>query len=203
MKAIRSLAVMAALAAALLAACKQEPPAPESTDAPVAPPSAQTPAPGVEPSPPVSFGQATFLGFGEMRLGSTIEEAKSAWGGELKGAPSEGSGCHYLFPVWVKQPSDLAFMMEDGKFVRYDVGNTAEAAPGGGKVGMSTGELKKIYGDALQASPHKYVDGGQYLSVDASGVAPSRLVFETDANGDVTRWRVGLSPQADYVEGCS
>ena len=48
-----------------------------------------------------------------------------------------------------------------------------------------------------------YVDGGKYLAIDTSGVAPSRLVFETDAQGRATEWRVGLSPQVDYVEGCS
>jgi hypothetical protein len=47
------------------------------------------------------------------------------------------------------------------------------------------------------------VEGGHYLSIAASGVAPSKLVFETDAAGKVTAWRVGLTPQVDYVEGCS
>lgn len=203
MKSIPPLAAAAVLAAVLLTACKPETPAPESTDAPVPAPVAQTPAPGVEPSPPTAFGQATFLGYGEMRLGSTLEEAKAGWGGELKGTPTDGSNCHYLYPTWAKQPSDLAFMIEDGKFVRYDVGTTAEAAPGGGKVGMTAEELKQLYGDALQSMPHKYVEGGKYLSVDAAGETPSKLVFETDANGNVTSWRVGLLPQANYVEGCS
>jgi hypothetical protein len=68
---------------------------------------------------------------------------------------------------------------------------------------MTAEELKQLYGDALQSMPHKYVEGGQYLSVDADAEAPSKLVFETDASGNVTRWRVGLLPQANYVEGCS
>jgi len=29
------------------------------------------------------------------------------------------------------------------------------------------------------------------------------LLFETDAAGKITRWRVGVPPQIDYVEGCS
>jgi len=94
-------------------------------------------------------------------------------------------------------------MMEDGRFVRYDVGTDKETAPGGGKVGMSVEELQKLYGGALKASPHKYTQGGQYLSMDAGDVAPTRLVFEVDAAGKVTSWRVGLSPQVEYVEGCS
>ena len=147
--------------------------------------------------------QASFAGYGDMKLGSTVDEAKAAWGGELNGKPNEGSTCYYLTPKWVKTPSDFAFMAEDGKFVRYDVGTDKEAAPGGGKVGMTVEELQKLYNNALQSSPHKYVEGGQYFSVAASGVAPSKLVFETDAAGKVTAWRVGLTPQVDYVEGCS
>ena len=68
---------------------------------------------------------------------------------------------------------------------------------------MSTQELQALYHDALQATPHKYVEGGQVLSIAASGVAAAKLVFETDATGNATAWRVGLSPQVDYVEGCS
>ncbi len=168
---------------------------PEASPAPVA---ESTPAQGV-----ATDTQASFAGYGDMKLGSTVDEAKAAWGGELNGKPSEGSTCYYLTPKWVKKPSDFAFMAENGKFVRYDVGTDKEAAPGGGKVGMTTEELQKLYSNALQSSPHKYVKGGQYLSVAASGVAPSKLVFETDAAGKVIAWRVGLTPQVDYVEGCS
>ncbi len=165
--------------------------------------SASEPLPAAADASLSAASPATFEGYGDMRLGSTVDEARAAWGGELDGAPGEGTTCHYLTPRWVEQASEFAFMMEDGRFVRYDVGTDREAAPGGGKVGMRADALRALYGDALQASPHKYVEGGQYLSVDASGVAPSRLVFETDAEGNVVRWRVGLLPQADYVEGCS
>lgn len=196
-----------AIAGLSLAACKPadpEAPVAAASDA-SAPAAATTPE---EPPAPVAESaatdtQASFVGYGDMKLGSTVDEAKAAWGGELNGKPSEGSTCYYLTPKWVEKPSDFAFMAEDGKFVRYDVGTDKEAAPGGGKVGMTVEELQKLYSNALQSSPHKYVEGGQYLSVAASGVAPSKLVFETDAAGKVTAWRVGLAPQVDYVEGCS
>lgn len=178
-------------------------PATTATSTPVA--DTPMPAPAVDdtaaPAGPVS--QASFLGYGDMRLGSTIEEARTAWGGELNGSPTEGTSCHYLWPKWIGRPADFAFMMEDGKFVRYDVGIDKETAPGGGKVGMSVDELQKLYGGALEAAPHKYAQGGEYLSIDAGDVAPTRLVFEADAAGKVVSWRVGLSPQVDYVEGCS
>ena len=203
--------VLVMTSALLVTACKQ-PEAPVEPVPPPLPPAASspldaTPAPApaatdtAAPAGPVS--QASFLGYGDMKLGSTVEEARTAWGGELNGAPMEGTTCHYLWPKWISRPSEFAFMMEEGKFVRYDVGTDKETAPGGGKVGMSADELKKLYGDALKSAPHKYRQGAQYLSLEAGDVAPTRLVFEADAAGKVTSWRVGLSPQVDYVEGCS
>lgn len=198
------------MAVTLLSACQRDPaaaPATEPQTTATATPMAEAPAPTpaaddtAAPAGPVS--QASFLGYGDMKLGSTVEEARAAWGGELNGAPMEGTTCHYLWPKWITRPADFAFMMEDGRFVRYDVGTDKETAPGGGKVGMSVEELQKLYGGALKGAPHKYMQGGQYLSMDAGDVAPTRLVFEVDAAGKVTSWRVGLSPQVEYVEGCS
>jgi len=194
----------------LLSACQREeagaPPAEPTTTAtstPMAEAPAPTPAVDDTAAPAGPVTQASFLGYGDMKLGSTVDEARTAWGGELNGAPMEGTTCHYVWPKWITRPADFAFMMEEGKFVRYDVGTDKETAPGGGKVGMSIEELQKLYGGALKASPHKYTQGGQYLAMDAGDVAPTRLVFEADASGKVTSWRVGLSPQVDYVEGCS
>ena len=198
------------MAVTLLSACQRDPaaaPATEPQTTATATPMAEAPAPTpaaddtAAPAGPVS--QASFLGYGDMKLGSTVEEARAAWGGELNGAPMEGTTCHYLWPKWISRPADFAFMMEEGRFVRYDVGTDKETAPGGGKVGMSVEELQKLYGGALKGAPHKYMQGGQYLSMDAGDVAPTRLVFEVDAAGKVTSWRVGLSPQVEYVEGCS
>ena len=198
------------MAVTLLSACQRDPavaPATEPQTTATATPMAEAPAPTpaaddtAAPAGPVS--QASFLGYGDMKLGSTVEEARAAWGGELNGAPMAGTTCHYLWPKWITRPADFAFMMEDGRFVRYDVGTDKETAPGGGKVGMSVVELQKLYGGALKGAPHKYTQGGQYLSMDAGDVAPTRLVFEVDAAGKVTSWRVGLSPQVEYVEGCS
>ncbi|WP_312771894.1 lectin [Pseudoxanthomonas mexicana] len=198
------------MAVTLLSACQRDPaaaPATEPQTTATATPMAEAPAPTpaaddtAAPAGPVS--QASFLGYGDMKLGSTVEEARAAWGGELNGAPMEGTTCHYLWPKWITRPADFAFMMEDGRFVRYDVGTDKETAPGGGKVGMSVEELQKLYGGALKGAPYKYTQGGQYLSMDAGDVAPTRLVFEVDAAGKVTSWRVGLSPQVEYVEGCS
>ena len=200
--------ILAAAVALALAACKRE----TVAEAPVA---AVDPAPAASPEvAPVATGepvatvdpasQASFSGYGDMKLGSTVEAAKTAWAGELQeSTPAEGSTCHYLMPKWVSKASEFGFMVEEGKFVRYDVGTDKEIAPGGGKVGMVVEQLMLLYGSSLQSAPDKYVEGGKVLTITAPDGSPAKLVFQVDGVGSVTGWRVGLPPQVDYVEGCS
>ena len=173
----------------------------EPTVAPAAGVASAEPAEVAMPADPVQA--ARFEGYGDMKLGSTAAEARQAWGGGLEGSASERGACHYLFPAWAKGSGELGFMIEGERFVRYDVGSDRETAPGGGKVGMTGEQIRALYGDALQAGPHKYVEGAQYLSIAAGSEGAAKLVFETDARGSATAWRVGLPPQVDYVEGCS
>lgn len=145
---------------------------------------------------------ARYDGYGDMRFGMDEAAFDQAWGGELKGAPGQGSSCFYKTPKWVKQSTEFAFMFEGGHFVRYDVGTAKDTAPGGGKVGMSEAQIRALYGTRVEAQPHKYVDGAKYLRI-AAPQGDGVLVFETDAQGKMTRWHVGVPPQVDYVEGCA
>lgn len=201
--------------AAALAACTAEraPPAqPEvpadvATDAaPTSPPPADaTPAPPAadKPAPDDGLGMATFAGYGDVKFGTLAADMGKAWGGELKEVGKDfNASCYFMTPAWVKTPAEFNFMISEGKFARFGTESVKYTAPGGGKVGMREAELQALYNNALQASPHKYTDG-KYLSIAASGVAPTKLVFETDAQGMVTEWRVGVVPEVDYVEGCS
>jgi hypothetical protein len=150
---------------------------------------------------------ARYDGYGDMRFGMDQASFDDAWGGKLKGAPGQESSCYYKTPKSVKLPADFAFMFEHGRFVRYDVGTDKETAPGGGKVGMSADAIHQLYGPDVVVQPHKYVEGAKYLRVASPHAESSQgdgvLVFETDAQGKVTRWHVGIPPQVDYVEGCS
>ncbi|MGH8080598.1 MAG: lectin [Lysobacter sp.] len=209
----------AALFAAVLlclgaAACQREPApvAPAATDtapainpAPITDqPSENVPpatAPVSNPPPAASATLARFDGYGDMRFGMSADDAKKAWAGELKGKPSADGGCYYLQPIWSSNTRDFAFMIEAGKFVRLDVGNDKEVAPGGGKRGMSADEIRKLYAGRIEEQNHKYVEGAKYLRIADNGGGV--LVFETDASGKVIVWRTGVQPQVDYVEGCS
>ena len=181
---------------------KREPvaaePAPPATPAPTPQP---TPAP-VPDAPPAGSGLAHWDGYGDMRLGMTAEQARAAWQGELKGVPAEGESCFHLSPASAKVPAELAFMFEGGKFVRYSTQDAALTAPGGGRIGMTVDEIKALYAGRVEEQPHKYETGGKYLRIKDAGTG-SVLILETSAAGKVDEWRVGVTPQVDYVEGCS
>lgn len=146
---------------------------------------------------------ARYDGYGDLRFGMDEAAFIKAWQGELKSTtPAAGSSCFYKMPKWVETPADFAFMFEHGRFVRYDIGTAKEAAPGGGRVGVSEAGIRTLYGARVQAQPHKYVTGAKYLRI-AAGHGHGVLVFETDDNGKVVRWHVGVPPQVDYVEGCA
>jgi hypothetical protein len=184
-----------------LTACNREHPADNATAPAVQPPPAT--APTQAPAAPAPVGLARFDGYGDLRFGMTATEATRAWGGDLTGTPGAGEVCYYLNPVSNPSPAYFAFMIESDKFVRYDVGNDKEVAPGGGKVGMQPEQIRKLYGNQVEEQPHKYVEGGKVLRIKAGDGSKNALVFEVDAAGEVTAWRVGQAPQVDYVEGCS
>src|SRR5688572_28721591 len=73
-----------------------------------------------------------FSGFGPATFGSDEEHVRMAWGYPLEsGASAPGSTCRYL--DMDPQPENghgIRFMMEEGKFARYDVDVPLHAAPG-------------------------------------------------------------------------
>lgn len=184
----------------------------ETTDAAATGPAPTTsPAPAAPDPGPATGGQdagdtagaARFDGYGAARFGMSADEVREAWDGELNGNPAEGGTCFHLNPVGQPSIAHFALMFGDGEFVRYSVANDDMAAPGGGRRGMDEAEIERLYGDGIERSNHKYVEGGEYLRIADPGGGDTVLIFETDAQGTVTEWRVGRPPQVDYVEGCA
>lgn len=201
----------------VLAACGDAPAPREPATAPDAPVDRAAGEAGQAPPPALAgaggqAGQARrdeaaaatdtrFDGFGPLRLGMTTREAEEAWPGLLSTAAGalQRGGC---FHVPVEGLSHFALMFDGGRFVRYGGSNDAVAAPGGGRRGMAEAALRTLYHDALAERPDRFAPGGKLLSIEASGVAPSRLVFVLRPDGVVNEWRVGLRPQVDCEEGC-
>lgn len=208
---MRHAATLTLLVPLLLAGCTDAPPESAPDDSTGAPPAAvrqpamDQPATDIPPAtaPAPDAGPARFDGYAAMRFGMTEDEARAAMAGGLSDTTGDapGAACHYVNPAGDAAQPYLAFMFEGGRFVRYDVGNDAQAAPGGGRRGMSEDAIRALYPGRVQAQPHKYTDG-KYLRVGAEA-GDGVLVFETDAGGTVTEWHAGVPPQVDYVEGCS
>lgn len=195
---MKRIALPMSLFAVLLVACQRTPPAEPVAAEPAAAP---VPAPSPGSSAPAASSDADWQGYGAAQLGIDADQLRTAWTGELQGEAAADGGCYYLSPAAHSEGGPF-FMLEGGKFVRYDVRGGDTAAPGGGKIGMELAQLQALYPQAEPLQPHKYVEGGRVLRVPATDGSQSMLVFELGADGKATIWRVGLPPQVDYVEGC-
>ena len=148
--------------------------------------------------------RARLDGFGPLRLGMSVDEAERAWPGlfaSLPGGPPQ-TGCFHANGAGHGGPPYFAYMFDGGRFVRYGGSNEDIAAPGGGRRGMREARLRALYHGALAQAPDPFAEGGKLLSIEASGVAPSKLVFVVRPDGVVNEWRVGLHPQVDYASAC-
>lgn len=140
-------------------------------------------------------------GVGAVTFGMSLAEARAALGESLSGAPSDGS-CGFVVPPGA--PAGVRFMVEQGKVVRVDVDSSGVRTQAGTEVGMSEGDVRGRYATALRVQPHKYHPKGRYLVVQGTAPADSarRLIFETDGER-VVRYRAGITPAVEYVEGCA
>jgi len=129
-----------------------------------------------------------------------VDEVRAAWKTPLQGEVPDDY-CHALRPEGA-QGRDVVLMIEGRRLVRYDVDSDRILAPGGGKVGMSLGQLQSLYPDRGDVTPHKYDDKGHNLRVRPATEGGALINFEIDGDGNVSAWRVGQTPQVDYVEGC-
>lgn len=155
------------------------------------------------PYPPHALERAiSFEGFGTARFGDGEDALRKAWGEPLEDAGDPLEDCRYLVPEAPHADMGVAFMVEGGRFVRIDITDPRVRATGGGHIGMDKAALLGRYPGAT-VSPHHYDDAGWYVEVADPRGGETALVFETDAQGVVTVWRVGARPQVGYVEGCA
>lgn len=149
-------------------------------------------------------------GFAGAKLGTGIAEVRSGFGTPLQGLGTDAAGkplsaddgndgCYFLRP---QDAEDPRLMIEGRKLVRYDVRSAAITAPGGGKVGMTLGELQVLYPERADVGPDKYDEKTQHLRVRPAQEGGAVIDFALGADGRVGAWRVGQTPQVDYAEGC-
>ncbi len=141
-------------------------------------------------------------GLGQIQVGMTLDEAVSM--GLLNENPSMNPNCDFVFPaVGAGIPEGVSVMVVKGKIARIDVDTGSVTTEDGAKIGDTEDRVKSLYGDDLKIEPHKYIDGGHYMTVlGDSASAGKALVFETDGKR-VTMFRGGRLPEVKWVEGCS
>jgi hypothetical protein len=97
----------------------------------------------------------------------------------------------------------MRFMVKNGRVERVDMDSPGVRTDRGAEVGMTEADIRRLYPDGLLVQPHKYDEAGHYLIYVPGESADSlfRVVFETDGQR-VLRFRAGLRPAVEYVEGC-
>ncbi len=146
-----------------------------------------------------------FRGFGPAKFGGNEESVRMSWGRSLNATkPAAGSSCVYLNPETMPDVKrGIGFMFEEAKFVRYDVDDAGQIAPGNFKVGDAAATIKTAFAGRVEEAPHKYLPQGFTLTVTPEDKSDARLIFEIGEDGKVSTWRIGVPPQVYYVEGCS
>jgi hypothetical protein len=143
--------------------------------------------------------QLSETGIGPVRVGMTVAEAAAALpDGAAHPATRE---CAYVGLSGL--PIGVSLMTEDGRIVRVDVDDSsAVATTAGARVGWAEARVLALYPGA-RVEPHKYEDGHYLVAIPgAPADTVHRIVFET-VGGVVRRFRSGVVPAVEYVEGCS
>ena len=144
-------------------------------------------------------------GIGPIRVGMTIDQAIKSSGMQLVSASDTGTGTDCRYVNLKGGPSDLAFMVTEGRIARVDVlKNSRITTLSGAQIGDTEAQIKALYPGQIQVTPHKYISGGHYLTFVPKDLEDKnyRVVFETDGQ-HVTQFRAGKLPEVNYVEGCA
>jgi len=150
----------------------------------------------------LATAKVTTTGLGPIQIGMTLDQVEEQ-GIEL--VPMDGvetKDCQYYRPK--QAVPGLAVMVVNDHIIRIDVwsGSSLETLSGA-KIGSTEADLKALYSEQLQVEPNP-LNQGQYLTFIPTDEAESifRLVFETNANGEVVQYRAGQFPAVTWAEGC-
>src|SRR6266550_2038441 len=140
-------------------------------------------------------------GIGPIQIGMNMDDAVNM--GLLNDNPTRKQQCDWVYPaVGAGIPDGVNVMVVNGKIARIDVDTGTVTTEVFDKIGDTEDKIKSIYGDEVKVDPHKYIDGGHYMTVLGDSTSAGKaLVFETDGK-HVTSFRGGRLPEVKWVEGC-
>jgi hypothetical protein len=143
-------------------------------------------------------------GIGALQVGMTVSEAGAALRDSLVVTYDLfDHECDYV--ATSSLPPHIWLMVVGDTVVRIDVGDSSTVVTEeGAGIGTSESRLLGMYAGRVRVEPHPY-SGPEwhYVIVDrAVGDTTHALVFETDGQR-VTRFRGGLRPAVEWIEGCA
>ena len=137
--------------------------------------------------------------FGPVRVGMTVREAAAAAGWTPSGGGAGADSPECRFVSFAEAPG-VRFLVEGGRIRRADLAGGSRATLSGLRIGDAEARAREIYGARVAATPHKYLEGGRYLTWKSSD-GRFALVLESDGE-KIVAIRAGARPAAEYVEGC-
>ena len=168
-------------------------------------PPTTTTVPTTEPPPSLTEeAHVTLRALGPVVLGMTVDEAATASGltmtGELNTEISDN--CYYVTAGPTMK--GVSFMVFDDLIVRIEIDEPSVVKTrSGAGIGSTKDELLSFYPDNIEETNEAVIDG------EAMGFVPNdesdathRIFFELDDDGVVVRYRVGIKPAVDFIEGC-
>ena len=142
-----------------------------------------------------SSARLTTAGLGPIEIGMTVAQVERAGKRELTfGGDDVNAPC-----ATAALGKDVFGLFSKGRLARVYVRSRIYATRTGIRVGDTQRKVLARYGRSVARSPHKYIEGGFYLTLT---VGNRRLVFETDGRR-VIEMSSGRKPEIDYVEGCA
>jgi hypothetical protein len=168
-----------------LAACQQDPPSQGARDDRV---------------PPL-----TVDGYGDMRIGMTIADARQVSGLPLNNTPLDGETPGACVENQYPTPDgdQLWLMFEGDKLVRVTAGSEAPRTRTAQNVGVGStdAEVRTAYQNVIEEGAHYNPPPAHNLIVWATP-EQSGLLFEVSEQGVVTSVHAG-GAQIQYMEGCA
>ncbi len=158
-----------------------------------------------EPPPALTEeAHVTLRSLGPVVLGMTVDEAATASGLTMTGAlnPEISDNCYYVTAGPTMK--GVSFMVFDDLIVRIEIDEPSVVTTrSGAGIGSTKDELLSFYPDNIEETNEAVIEG------EAMGFVPNdesdatyRIFFELDDDGVVVRYRVGIKPAVDFIEGC-
>ncbi len=148
-----------------------------------------------------SNSSVSTVGLDEVLFGMTVARAAEASETCLVPEGEATQACHYVRPVG--GPDGVGFMVTQGTIERVDIISGSITTRSGAGIGSTAQQILDLFPGKIETKPSPFGDG-EWLSFIPSDTDDQqfRVVWETNNEGVVTRFRSGRRPQVENPSGC-